>query len=166
VRPESPAVAGSIAPIRRSASVLAGLATIAMTLLGTADVAGRFFLDRPLLGQVEIARILLVYAAFLGLAEAELVGAHVRLGALDSLLPPRALAWRDCAVALVASLVALLVTSASAIDFWDSWRIGETMMAPIMLPAWLAKLGVVIGFVLLTGGLASGLLRRASAWSR
>lgn len=148
-----------VAALDRGTAWIAGSAVLAMTLLGTADVLGRALLDRPLLGQVEITRILLVYAAFLGLAEAEASGSHVRLRLLDPLLSSRTRALRDRAVGATALLVSALVTGATAVFFWDSWRVAETLIAPIPLPAWLAKLGILAGFLLLTARLASGLLR-------
>jgi TRAP-type C4-dicarboxylate transport system permease small subunit len=159
-------LARGFARIRRSAAALAGLGVVAITLLGTADVGGRFLLSQPLLGQVETTRILLVYLAFVGLAEAEAGGGHVRLGLLDPLLSPRARALRECLVQALATAVAAVVTGSAAVLAWDSFRVGETMIAPIPLPAWLARLGVTIGFLLFTVELALGLLHRIRAWTR
>lgn len=156
----------AFATIRRGAVVAAGLAVIAMTLLGTADVAGRFLLQRPLLAQVELTRILLVYVAFLGLAEAENAGGHVRLRILDSVLSERRRFLRDCAIGALAVGTAGLATVSAAVFFWDSWSVAETMIAPIPLPAWLAKLGIVIGFLLFSLELLLALLRRLSEWNR
>jgi TRAP-type C4-dicarboxylate transport system permease small subunit len=159
-------LARAVARLRRGAAVGAGLGTVAMTLLGVADVAGRVLFNSPLLGQVEITRILLVYVAFLGLAEAEFTGGHVRLGVLDPVLTPRALALRDVLIVALAGGVTGALTGAAAVFFWDSWAVGETMMAPITLPSWLAKFGVVVGFGLFTLQLLLELPRRVTSWTR
>lgn len=156
----------AVARLRRGAAVGAGLGTVAMTLLGVADVAGRVLFNSPLLGQVEVTRILLVYVAFLGLAEAEFTGGHIRLGVLDAVLARRALRQRNIVVAALGAGVTGVLTGAAAVFFWDSWAAGETMMAPIALPSWLAKLGVVIGFGLFTAQLLLELLHRVWHWTR
>ena len=148
------------------AAAIAGLGVIAMTLLGSADVIGRFAFDRPLLGQVEITRILLVWVAFLGLAEAARSGGHVRLEVIDSLLGARSRARRDRCVEALAVGVAALVAVAAALHALESWRGGETLIAPIPLPAWLAKLGVAVGFGGLALELARDPWRRMAAWIR
>jgi TRAP-type C4-dicarboxylate transport system permease small subunit len=147
-------------------ALVSGVALLAITLLGVADVAGRTWLDRPLLGQVEITRILLVYAAFLGLAEAEASGGHIRLQILDPWLGRRALAIRNLALDALALLAAAGVAGSAAFSCWDSLRTGETLIAPIRLPAWLASAGLALGFLLLAAELARGLIRRTSAWIR
>ncbi|RIL07726.1 MAG: hypothetical protein DCC71_01820 [Proteobacteria bacterium] len=152
--------------MRRAAAALAGLGVVAMTLLGTADVVGRFALGRPLLGQVEVTRILLVWVAFLGLAEAERAGGHVRLAVLDPWLGARGRARRDCAVAVLAACVAGGVAVAAALHTLDAWRGGDTLIAPIALPAWIARLGVAVGFAGLAVELAARPLRRTVAWIR
>ncbi len=156
----------AVTRLRRGAAVGAGLGTVAMTLLGVADVTGRVLFNSPLLGQVEITRILLAYVAFLGLAEAEHSGGHIRLGVLDSLLAERARQRRDVLITALAVGVTAVLTGAAAVFFWDSWSAGETMMAPIVLPFWLAKLGVVIGVGLFTLQLLLELLRRGLSWTR
>ncbi|MGD9764583.1 MAG: TRAP transporter small permease [Candidatus Binatia bacterium] len=156
----------ALTAIRRGAAVVAGLGVVAITALGVVDVAGRVLFNSPLLGQVEITRILLVYVAFLGLAEAERAKGHVRLGVLDTVLSPRARAVRECAITALAMIVAGVLTIAAAVFFWDSWSAAETMIAPIALPAWLGKLGVVVGFFLLTAQLALDLVRQLGTWTR
>lgn len=151
--------------LRRAVAVVAGLGVVAITLLGVADVTGRVLFNAPLLGQVEITRILLVYVAFLGLAEAERARAHVRLGVLDPFLSPRKLLLRDCAIDALAMIATALLTGAAAAFFWESWSAAETMIAPITLPAWLAKLGVVVGFSFFTAQLLLDLIRRVGTWS-
>jgi TRAP-type C4-dicarboxylate transport system permease small subunit len=154
------------AALRRGAATAAAAALLAITLLGAADVAGRTWLDRPLLGQVEITRMLLIYAAFLGMAEAAASGGHIRLQALDAWLGPRARAVRD----VVADGLALLTTSAIAgsalFSGWDALRTGETLIAPIRLPAWLVSAGLALGFLLFAAELVRSLIRRTSAWTR
>lgn len=148
------------------AAAIAGLGVIAMTLLGAADVIGRFAFDRPLLGQVEITRMLLVWVAFLGLAEAARSGGHVRLEVIDRLLDARGRALRDGVVEALAVGVAAFVAIAAAWHAFEAWRGGDTLIAPIPLSAWIAKLGVAVGFAGLALELARAPLRRMVAWTR
>ena len=60
--------------VARTLSVVAGILLVGLILLTIADVVSRNFRDRSIVGTVEIATMLLVAIAFLGLASAEADG--------------------------------------------------------------------------------------------
>ena len=65
-----------------------GLLLIIM-LLVTIDVAGRYFLNKPLMGVLEISEFLLAGAVLLGLAHTELQGGNVNVELLYDRLSPQ-----------------------------------------------------------------------------
>ena len=62
---------------------------LVMMLLGAADVIGRQFFSRPIVGMVEIFEILLVGIILLGLAYTQRIKAHVRVELFYSRLRPK-----------------------------------------------------------------------------
>lgn len=152
--------------IVRMASLLAGLCLLMVTFLGIIDISGRFILDRPLLGQVEITRILLVFVAFLGLADAESRNSHVRISLLDSRLSPKLKILRDRFVEAVSLAIVLLVTLSLYNLFRDAWIVSDRMIAPISLPSWIASFGAMIGFMLFFVEIAAHRARRIIKWIR
>ena len=116
---------------------------LAIMLLTVADVTGRYVLNRPIRGAIEISMQMMSYVVFLCLAYTLVKGAHVRISlALDS-LPQRLRIQAEVIAGLC--LCGLLVWGSWA-QFRDSWVVWELMPAAIDIPWWPAKLAMPIGF--------------------
>lgn len=159
------AVYRSYGRIRWTATVFSGLLILVVTALGTIDVVGRYFFDQPLQGQVEISRVLMTYMVFMGLAEAQRQGAHVRIELLDQYMPPAVRSSSGIVLTALAIATMAIVTYATWLMFWSSWRTGETMIAAIVIPVWPAKLAVMLGCLLYTVELAFELIRKVTGWT-
>ena len=72
--------------IDKALGILALLAIALMMISTVADVTGRYLLNYPIPGTVELNRTLLVYTAFLTLAYAQLKKRHMRVGFVVDLL--------------------------------------------------------------------------------
>ncbi len=135
-----------LALVSRAFGVLAGLLLLSLALLTVADVASRNLWDRSIVGTVDISTVLLVAIAFLGLAQAELDGRHVRVEILEQRLSP---AWRRALglvrVAVLVLLGALLVWGLgdSLLGALDR---GETTNDILRLPTWPARAALVLSF--------------------
>jgi TRAP-type C4-dicarboxylate transport system permease small subunit len=119
------------------AGLLAGLATLAIVLLVSFDVAMRYFLDRPQLFVDEVASFLQVLLIFAGAAQTFRVGGHVRVDLVIGLLRPAARAWlRLLTLGLgVALLVVVIwVTTQSALTAYRYGRVSAVMLYPLWLP--------------------------------
>jgi len=83
---------------------------IVMMLLTTFDVAGRYFLSKPIPGAIEMSEFMLAIFGILGMAYTHQAGANVKVTMLTSALPPR-LARLTETITLVLSfqIVAMLV---------------------------------------------------------
>lgn len=152
--------------IRWTATVFSGLLILVVTGLGTVDVVGRYFFNQPLQGQVEISRVLMTYMVFMGLAEAQRQGAHVRIELLDQHMRPAVRALSSIILTALAMATMAIVTYATWLMFWTSWRTGETMIAAITIPAWPAKFAVTLGCLLYAVELAFELMQKATRWTR
>lgn len=80
--------------MRRLATALAwagatvsALSIAALVAITVVDVGGRYLLNKPLLGAVELSEFLLVILAFAGLAWAERRNAHIAVDFFTAMLP-------------------------------------------------------------------------------
>ena len=118
-------------------------------LLISADVLGRYFLDLPILGTLEISRLTLAWICFLGILYAYTSDSHVRVTFFISRVGPKKRALFEVIACLIALLVFGLLTWKSWLYFWNSWINREWFAAPIRIPYWLAKLSVPVGSFML-----------------
>ena len=133
---------------RRLATII-GLLIIAIVLMIVADAAGRFFLNKPLPGSVEMSRIALAWILFLSLAYGQIQGVHVRVEVFYTRYSPRLRRTVGMLSALISMFFFGLLTYAGWNMFQASYDVSETIPAPIWLPFWLPKLAMPIGFALL-----------------
>ncbi|MGM0701774.1 MAG: TRAP transporter small permease [Pseudomonadota bacterium] len=97
---------------------VAGATLFAMMLLTTADVAGRFFFNSPILGAVELTQLMLAAVVFLSLPVVCWREEHVSVDLLDALFPAR-LVW------IRQAIVNLIVTVALWVMAGRVWALGE-----------------------------------------
>lgn len=131
-------------------AVFAGSLIIVVTTLIVIDSAGRFLFNKPLIGAVEISILLAAFIVFLGLAFALIQGAHVQFTLFEVMFPLRFRRICEIFINLVGGLFMGFTFYATLRQFWESWIAGETMMAAVSIPYWLAKLALPIGFFLIT----------------
>ena len=127
------------------ASLLAGLATLAIVLLISFDVLMRYFFDRPQLFVDELASFLEVLIIFGGLAYTFRAGGHVRVDLLTNHLPPPARARLrivTLALGLAFLTVVMWVTAQSALTAWRYGRVSAVMLYPLWLPMLLIPAGL------------------------
>ena len=100
---------------------VAGATLFAMMLLTTADVAGRFFFNSPILGTVELTQLMLAALVFLSLPVVCWREEHVSVDLLDSVFPARLIWIRQV-------LVNLIVSGALWVMARRVWALGERAM--------------------------------------
>jgi TRAP-type C4-dicarboxylate transport system permease small subunit len=91
-------------------------------VLGTCDVFGRFALNRPILGALEISSIMMGLVVLLGWAPTQSQGQHVKVELLTRRLPPRART-------VLEQIVRILLLVLFAVVAQQSWRIAATNYA-------------------------------------
>src|SRR5262245_8161792 len=131
----------------RGLTVLAAAATFAMMLLTTADAAGRYLLNRPILAAHELtANYLMIAAVFLALPYAYGSGANIRVTFLVDRLGPRVrLAVNHAVQAISIAYCALLVfaTLGQARHMFAT----RTTFVTLDLPLWPAQILVSLGLL-------------------
>lgn len=88
--------------------ISAGL-LFAMLVLGFSDVIGRYFLNRPIIGAMELGQLLLAGMVFFGWPYAQLKKVHIRAEVIISRFPSRAQAVIDFITSLLALALFLLI---------------------------------------------------------
>jgi TRAP-type C4-dicarboxylate transport system permease small subunit len=91
---------------------LCGTTLLAMMFLTFADVIGRYFLSRPVVGAFEITEILLAITVFSAIPAVTQRGSHIKLDFLDPVLSVRARELLDQISAVVMVGVLLLLSYA------------------------------------------------------
>lgn len=132
--------------IARAMSIVAGVLLLAVIVLTIADVVSRNARDRSIVGTVDIATMLLVAIAFLGLASAEADGRHVVVELFESRFGPRTrLALSVVRTLLLIGLGALLTWGLTEVLISAVTR-GETTNDILRLPTWPAKVVLLASF--------------------
>ena len=134
--------------VARTLSVVAGILLVGLILLTIADVVSRNFRDRSIVGTVEIATMLLVAIAFLGLASAEADGRHVVVELFESRFGVHTrMVFSVLRTLLLIGLGLLLAWGLTEVLLSAVDR-GETTNDILRLPTWPAKVVLLASFVL------------------
>ena len=131
-------------------TLVAVFATVAMMLLTTADAAGRYLLNRPILAAYELTtNYLMVAAVFLAMPYAYRQGANIRV----TFLADRLRGKIRLAVDHVVQLVSILYCAVLVVATWRQTRhmhsTGTTFVT-FEIPLWPAHLLVFLGLLLTT----------------
>ncbi len=128
---------------------IAGLGMLLLTILVTAHVAARRFLESPFVFTEEYSGYLQVLIVFFGLAYTLRVGGHITLDLLVERLP-MGLRRHVTIVTTVVGLLFIIVLAFSALLFVsDSFQKGTIAPTPRMTPLWIPQAVVLLGLVLL-----------------
>lgn len=140
-----------------AASAIAVIALAALAVVTVLDVGGRYFLNKPLLGAVEMSEFLMVFLSFGALALAELRNSHITVDFFVTALPGRARALLDAIAALLGILFWSFVAWRAAVHAQRISEAGE-VSANLTIPTWPFYLAVTVG----CGLLALALIGRVS----
>lgn len=134
----------------RALTLAAAIATFSMMLLTTADAAGRYLLNRPILAAFELTtNYLMIATIFLAMPYAYRQGANIRVTFLVERLDPRA----RLAVNHVVQVISMLYCAALVVATFQQARhmmSTNTTFATLDLPLWPAHLVVCLGLFVTT----------------
>jgi TRAP-type C4-dicarboxylate transport system permease small subunit len=135
----------------RALTLVAALATFGMMLLTTADAAGRYLLNRPILVAYELTtNYLMVVVVFLALPYAYRQGANIRVTFLVDRLGRRARLVVDHLVQLVSIVYGAALVYATFQQTRYVFRTGTTFATLDYLPLWPAHLAVCVGLLVMS----------------
>jgi TRAP-type C4-dicarboxylate transport system permease small subunit len=134
----------------RILTLVAAVATFSMMLLTTADAAGRYLFNRPILAAYELTtNYLMIAAVFLALPYAYRQGANIRVTFLVDRLGPQVRLVVDHIVQLVSIAYCALLVFATLQQTRHVFSTRTTFVT-LDLPLWPAHLLVSIGLFLTT----------------
>lgn len=124
---------------------VSSVALLALTLMIVADTFFRYVFSAPFPASVEISQLIQPYVVFLPLAYALATGSHVRVTLLSERITGPLQRWIDGLPYLIGLLFFSVMAYMSALNFWESFVINETMLAAIKLYWWIGKLAMPLG---------------------
>lgn len=135
--------------VSQVAAILAAICGLVIVLMLAGEVLSRTVRNTSISGSYELSELLLVALVFLGLAEAERSGTHVRAELVTSRLPRHVAARVRCFGCLVAAAIAGWMTLATAERALHSFEIRELRQGLIQFPIWPSRILVSVGLALL-----------------
>lgn len=141
--------------IERVAAILAivsGCVLLAVALLTVASVLGRWLLDRPVIGDVELVQLGVALAIVLALPYCQWHGNHLVVDVFTAHAGDPARRWLDRAARWAALVVFALLAWRAASGVADLVAAGETSMV-LAIPLWLGYL--LMPFALALAALAA-----------
>ena len=124
---------------------LSGTTLICMACMVTYDVIVRYVFNSPLPASVEISMLMEPYVVFLPFAYTLAKGSHVKVNVVTMLLP--ACMRKICNIfsGVLDIIFFTLLCYFSLLEFYESYEVGEIMLAAIRLPWWSGKLAMPLG---------------------
>lgn len=95
--------------------VICGVVFMALIFLGTADVAGRYLFDHPLLGSQELSQVMMGAIVLLGWAYTQKEDGHIKVDLFLNMFPPRV----QRVLNLVMAFLALIFFAAVAVQSYS-----------------------------------------------
>ena len=99
-------------------SIVAAIALTIMMLLSVADVIGRYFFSKPIIGTYEIVGLLLIFAGTYGFASCQIRKGHISVTIIKDLLPHKMQAGTT-AIANFIGLIGFTIIS------WQTFLLGK-----------------------------------------
>lgn len=138
--------------VKRTIQVLGYLAVVFISLMmisTVADVTGRYLFNSPIVGTIELNRMLMVYAVFFTIAYAQLVKQHIKIDiALDRMPPKTRLVFEGLGL-LFALAVMGFITYGASIAAYQETLLGEAETGIINFPVWPGRIAVALGSLVL-----------------
>ena len=144
-------------PLCRLLTVVAAGCLAAMAVLTVADVLGRYLLNRPLPGALELSEFAMALLVFFGLGSTALAGGQVVVDIAIARFPPRLRAATDAVNALLGIFLWAVIAWRSADQAGQVWLTGEVSTI-LALPAYPFIYAVAAGSAVMALALAGRLL--------
>lgn len=115
-----------------------------MMLLTTVDVAGRYFLSKPLPGGIEMCEFMLAAFGILGMAYTHMAGANVRVTMLTRTLSPRLESLTEAVTCLLSLQIIFFLSWYGIISGIEEFQAGtttDTLSVPLYPLYFLLSLG-------------------------
>ena len=114
--------------------VIGGVLFLVLMFLGAGDVIGRYTLNAPIYGTMEISEVLMASIILLAWAYTQKRVGHVRVELVISHYPPRARAIVNFLVLLLSLALFIAIAQQStvlAIQYWQEQRVPPNLQIPV-----------------------------------
>ncbi len=135
-----------IVSVERAMMSLSWIITLFVTIMLVADISVRFLFGKPLPASYEISEVLMPYIVMFAFPYALTMSIHVRVTLLTDRLSRKAQLYCEILGNTLSLIMCVLLTYWSWLRFWESFLIGEEILAPVSIPWWIGKLGMPIAF--------------------
>lgn len=129
---------------------LSAFALTFMAVMIVVDVFMRYVFNSPLPASVEASELIEPYVVFLPFAYTLIMDRHVRVTLITDRFPKMIRKITEIFIYACDFFFFFSVCYYSWVEFWESYRIGEIMLAAIKLPWWAGKFGMPFGFFFVT----------------
>jgi len=126
-------------------NLIAAAAIFFLMFVGVFQIVGRTVFDTAIYGYIDYMEQASALFAFLGIAYAQRVGAHIRMDLLLRGFSMRFLWSMELFCVLVALIVITVLIDSTFLNFLRAWQLGDSTI-DIKLPVWPTKL--IVPFVL------------------
>ena len=114
------------------------------------QVAGRYFLGRPILGVIEISEYALLYSVFMAAAWVVMQDGHVKMDLVVTHLNPMSRAILNIFTSFLASIVCLVITWYGIKVTLDYYQVGFYFSTPLRPSAYMIVAIVPLGTLLMS----------------
>jgi TRAP-type C4-dicarboxylate transport system permease small subunit len=117
---------------------------IVLMLLVTADVCGRYFFNKPIMGASELARFMMIIIVFPALAWTALAGKHIKVDILIERFPQRFRTILNSIMLLAGLVIYGIITWQSALYSMKVDNITSMLRLPQSIFYWIMTVGCTV----------------------
>ena len=125
-------------------AAVAGVVLLALMVVTSLDVAGRYFLNRPIEGVFDLTQLAVVVIAFFGLAYCAAQDGHVTIEVLFNLFGKSTQRVLNRIINLAGAALMILIAWRTMVESTDSRELGETsnlLLIPFFPFFWVVAAG-------------------------
>ena len=130
-------------------NIFGAFLVLAMMVLIVSNTVGRYVLNTPIHGTIELTEFMMVGIVYFTLAYAQANKKHLRVELLYEFFPRKIQLACDLAAYMIGLIVFALISWQGVLSFLDSWEFGEATMGYVAFPIYPAKAAVPVGCFLL-----------------
>lgn len=142
-------ITSATGPVERGAAFVGAITILAMMLLTTADVIGRYVLNSPIMGAYEASEMMLIGVVFLAVAYVQSQKGHVEIEIFKGRLNKKGQTIINILGLIIGLCPLSLLTWQAGMLAWRDFLNGNHTMGLAEIPYWPAKSVLTFGIGLL-----------------
>jgi C4-dicarboxylate transporter DctM subunit len=131
--------------IEKIGASISAVFIVVIMLLTTTDVVLRYVFNNPIKGAYELASMLLVSVAYLGLSYVQSQKSHIRMDVLSTKLSSSGQLVLQLLGDTIFLVIGVIITWQMGLATWHAWLIGDYFMGLVKFPLWPPYLVITLG---------------------